>query len=303
MEVTRLVNNPKFLSPAFCQTHFFDNCSAPGENAVIFARPSLMRFETLSLKPDATTKNDIAAAVRNALDRSVVLHVTNAAVTSDPLVYWEKTIGQIGEFAGVGEDTSGREAEKKGIWMDVRFDPRHHQSFRHFNTAQPLHTDGAYDEEYPGTAFFFCAQQASAGGATLFLDVTDLVAIVRNEEPSLYHDLTTIPVRFSKLGGLGKTCCILDEDEAGPRVNWNYYRVAPDQGPQVDGLRDRFHAFLQSRFVEKNDLLALRLETGDAVFFQDTRCLHGRHAYEAHEAGDRLIWKCYLSPRSISAGK
>jgi alpha-ketoglutarate-dependent taurine dioxygenase len=263
-----------------------------------------MRFETLSLALNEAKKTDLAASIREALERSVVVHVINAAISDEPLAFWENVIGEIGEFATVGEEPSGQEAQQKSIWMDVRFDPRHHQSFRHFNSAQPLHTDGAYDEEYPGTAFFFCAQQAKAGGATLFLDVADLVAVLRNEEPSLYRDLTTIPVHFSKLGGAGKTCCILDEDEAGPRVNWNYFRVSPGQGSQIDELRDRFHAFLQARFVDKADLLQLRLETGDAVFFQDTRVLHGRHAYEAQEAGDRLIWKCYFSsPRNAAAVK
>lgn len=263
-----------------------------------------MRFETLSLTAADATKNDLADRVRAALERSVVVHVSKAAISSDPLAFWENVIGKIGEFASVGEDPSGREAEQKGVWMDVRFDPRHHQSFRHFNSAQPLHTDGAYEEEYPGTAFFYCAKQAPAGGATLFLDVADLVAVLRNDEPSLYCDLTTVPVHFSKLGGAGKTCCILDEDEAGPRVNWNYYRVTPGQGAQVDGLREQFHAFLQTRFVDRNDLLPLRLETGDAAFFRDTRVLHGRHAYEAHNAGDRLIWKCYFSPpRTAAAAK
>lgn len=263
-----------------------------------------MRFETLSLAANQAKKNELAESIRKALGRSVVVHVINAAISAEPLRFWESVIGEIGEFATVGEEPSGQRAQEKSIWMDVRFDPRHHQSFRHFNSAQPLHTDGAYDEEYPGTAFFFCAKQAPAGGATLFLDVVDLVAVLRQEAPALYHDLTTMPVHFSKLGGAGKTCCILDEDEAGPRVNWNYYRVAPGQGPQIDALRDRFHAFLQTRFVDKDDLLALRLETGDAVFFQDTRVLHGRHAYEAQEAGDRLIWKCYFSsPRTAATAK
>lgn len=260
-----------------------------------------MRFETLSLAGNAAGKSELVKAIRTALERSIVIHVINAAVSPDPLPFWEEVIREIGQFASVGEDPSGREAEQKSIWMDVRFDPRHHQSFRHFNSAQPLHTDGAYEEEYPGTAFFFCAQQARSGGATLFLDVADLISVLRKEEPSLHRDLTTLPVHFSKLGGAGKTCCILDEDEAGPRVNWNYYRVSPGQGPQIDRLREQFHAFLQTRFVDQNDLLPLRLETGDAAFFQDTRVLHGRHAYEAQVAGDRLIWKCYFSPPRTAA--
>src|SRR5215203_28615 len=103
-----------------------------------------MRFETLSLTSHTPDQSDLAPILEEALGRSVVIHVTNAATFSDPLAFWEKVIREIGEFAAVGEEPSGEKADRKSIWMDVRFDPRHNQSFRHFNSAQPLHTDGAY---------------------------------------------------------------------------------------------------------------------------------------------------------------
>lgn len=258
-----------------------------------------MRFETLSLSGRTSERSGVARSVKEAISRAVVVHVAGAQLSPEPLDYWEQVIREIGSFAAVGEDPSGRPLEERGIWMDVRYDPRHHQSFRHFNSAQPLHTDGAYEEEYPGTAFFFCAKQAPAGGATLFLDIEDLVAVLQDEEEALFTDLTTVPVHFSKLGGKGKRSCIIDRDSQGWRVNWNYYRVTPGQGAKIEQIRERFHAFLQARFVETGDLLPLRLETGDAVFFNDTRVLHGRHAYEAEVAGDRLIWKCYFDPARL----
>lgn len=257
-----------------------------------------MRFETLSLAGQTSERSGVAGAVKEAISNAVVVHVSGTQISPEPLDYWEQVIREIGSFAAVGEDPSGRPLEERGIWMDVRFDPRHHQSFRHFNSAQPLHTDGAYEEEYPGTAFFFCAQQAPSGGATLFLDIEDLVSVLQEEEAALYTDLTSVPVHFSKLDGKGKRGCIIDQDAQGWRVNWNYYRVTPGQGEKVEQIRERFHNFLQTRFVETGDLLPLRLETGDAVFFNDTRVLHGRHAYEAEVAGDRLIWKCYFNPAS-----
>lgn len=257
-----------------------------------------MRFEKLSLARGTPKSSDVASLVSDALARSVLVHVVDAEVSGDPLAYWEEVIRQIGSFAAVGEDPLGHRLEEKSIWMDVRFDPRHHQSFRHFNSAQPLHTDGAYEEEYPGTAFFFCATQAPAGGATLFLDIEDLVSVLQKEEPALHTKLTTVPIHFSKLEGKGKRGCPIDQDAHGWRVNWNYYRVTPGQGETVEQIRERFHTFLQTRFVETGDLLPLRLETGEGVFFKDTRVLHGRHAYEAEVAGDRLLWKCYFDPAS-----
>ena len=262
-----------------------------------------MRSTSIKLQFSKMDSDDVAEAVADALDRHVVVHVSPDAQLENPLAYWEDVIMKIGSFKAVGEDSAtGARLEAKSIWMDVRYDPRFHTSFRHFNSAQPLHTDGAYEEEYPATAFFYCAKQAPSGGATLFLDAEDLVQTLQAEMPALYEELIATDVHFSKLGGVGKTCRIVDFDELGPRVNWNYYRVAPEQPESVRDLAERFHEVLASRFVERNDVLPLRLAQNDSVFFQDTRVLHGRHAYQAEEAGDRLIWKCYFALSRSTAG-
>ena len=260
-----------------------------------------MRFTSLNPRFSETEPDDVARAVSEALERHVVVHVSPDAPLEDPLPYWENVIEKIGSFKAVGEDSAtGARLEEKSIWMDVRYDPRYHTSFRHFNSAQPLHTDGAYEEEYPATAFFYCAKQAPSGGATLFLDAEDLVKALKSEMPALYEELISTDVHFSKLGGAGKTCRIVDFDEYGPRVNWNYYRVSQEQPDAVRDLAERFHQVLASRFVEQNDVLPLRLAQNDSVFFQDTRVLHGRHAYQAEEAGDRLIWKCYFALSGVT---
>ena len=252
-------------------------------------------MEKTQISPPSISREVVAAQIAEALRRSVVVHVCPDAAVDEPLNYWEDVIGRIGSTGVVSEDESGKQLEEKSIWADVRFDPRYNQSFRYFNSAQPLHTDRADLDEHFNTAFFYCAKQASSGGATLFLDVEDLVQVLKEENFSLYEDLTTTPVNFSKLGRAGKTCPIIDVDSGGLRVNWNYYRVAPDQGETIDELRERFHQFLNSRFVDQGAVVALRLEAHESVFFRDTRVLHGRHAYEAEIAGDRLIWKCYFA--------
>src|SRR6478672_3966195 len=254
-----------------------------------------MRFERLQFSAHKISRDSAAAQIREVLRRAVVVHICPDIPIDQPLGYWEDVIGRLGSFKAVGEDPSGMQTEKKSVWMDVRFDPRYGQSFRHFNSAQPLHTDGAYEDTYVDSALFYCERQASSGGATLFVDVEDLARILKQEDPSLYRDITTTPVHFSKLGRPGKTCPIVDADRAGVRVNWNYYRVTPDQGEKIEALRETFHQFLNSRFVEGGEALALRLEPHECVFFQDSRVLHGRNAYEAEASGDRLIWKCYFT--------
>jgi alpha-ketoglutarate-dependent taurine dioxygenase len=254
-----------------------------------------MRFKKIQISPHSVSREVVAARIAEALRHSVLIHVCPDAAIDEPLNYWEDVIGRIGSAEAVGQDESGKQLEGKSIWVDVRFDPRYNRSFRYFNSAQPLHTDRADLDEHFDTAFFYCASQAPSGGATLFLDVEDLVQVVKEENRSLYEDLTTTPVHFSKLGRAGKTCPIIDIDRGGLRVSWNYYRVTPGQGERIDQLRENFHQFLSSRFVDQGAVVALRLEAHESVFFQDTRVLHGRHAYKAEVAGDRLIWKCYFT--------
>jgi alpha-ketoglutarate-dependent taurine dioxygenase len=166
------------------------------------------------------------------------------------------------------------------------------------NSAQPLHTDGAYYLDSPDTVVFYCERQAVSGGATIFLDVADLERAVRIDRPTLYEKLVSIRVSFSKSGQQERRSCILDHDAGGPKVNWNYFRVTPGQGNDVVDMCEKFHAYLQERFVDTADLLPLRLEEGEVVIFRDIRVLHGRHSYAADAAGDRLIWKCYFNLKS-----
>jgi alpha-ketoglutarate-dependent taurine dioxygenase len=76
-------------------------------------------------------------------------------------------------------------------------------------------------------------------------------------------------------------------------VNWNWFRVLPDQGEAVEALREAFREVLE-RLVDEGVATAFRLEAGDAVFFRDDQVLHGRKAYAAEASGDRLLWKTYF---------
>ncbi len=261
-----------------------------------------MRFTAIDLTASFRDSDLVTEQLSSALRHSVVVHVLNRSHVEQPLKYWEDVVSRLGEPVYEGEDShTGVTHPQDSIWSDVRFDPHVSASFRHQNSAQPLHTDGAYLADAPDLVLFYCARQAASGGATLFLDVIDLVAGLTREYPDLYRALTTVPVEFRKATNKGKTSPILSFDEQGARINWNYYRVAPDQPEEVLMLREALHEVLTTRFMHGKETLPIRLRPGEAVIFNDVRTLHGREAYSACQSGDRLLWKCYIAPAKQGA--
>ncbi len=234
-----------------------------------------------------------AAALDAALRRARVLHVTGGGTDDSFLEFWAAVNESIGRIDYRGENPMTLE-RVHAIWNDIRYDPLLASTYRHSKTAQPLHTDGAYNQTPPSIGFFFCQAQARAGGRTLFLDADVLCDTLREEEAALFAQLRSVPVRFGKGIAPGQTVPIIDWDEWGPVVNWNRYRVMPGQGPEVTRMCETFFAWLDKRFVQTGDLAALHLRAGDCMVFHDLRCVHGREAYVAELAGERCLWNLNL---------
>jgi hypothetical protein len=127
--------------------------------------------------------------------------------------------------------------------------------------------------------FFFCTEQAEIGGATTFIDSDDLIYILEKFEPALYEKLKTLEVDFGKGEDQRKKRKIIDTDERGIKLNWNHFRVMPDNTAEVLEMCDQFHNFLEKKIVEGGLLFPVYLKPGDAAFFQDDRLLHGRNSF------------------------
>ncbi|MFN3523343.1 MAG: TauD/TfdA family dioxygenase [Phenylobacterium sp.] len=92
---------------------------------------------------------------------------------------------------------------------------------------------------------------------------------------------------------MGRVSPILYRKAGRSKINWNWFRVLPDQGEAVARLREDFREFLE-KMIEDGATAAFRLQPGDALFFRDDEVLHGRKAYAAQHSGDRLLWKTYF---------
>ena len=228
-----------------------------------------------------------AAALLRACARSRVV-LARAGARGTDTAYWDAILGDRVERVAIDEDARSGTATGR-LWSTVAYDPAQQDRFRHACCAQPLHTDGAYVERPPEVVMLACRRSASAGGATVVLDGTDLLKALRAQAPDLLAALRCTTVLFAK-GGSRVAAPIVDRDDEGPLLRWNGYALAPGQSDEVAVLTRSFAAFLADPRVLPG-AQAYMLAPGDALFLHDRRVLHGRQAFVPDTHGARFLWK------------
>lgn len=260
------------------------------------SRPDrMLRALTLDLPAIDADADAITAALSAAIARAKVVHFRGVAFHAGSLQAWERIAGGIGTLMSNGEDSvSG--LPDGNVWVDVRFDPAHPATFRHSRTAQPPHTDDAYKPmaESADYILFLVERAARQGGETYFIDADELAAYVGEREPELLEKLTSVPVAFAKQQVEGKTTPVLTQAPRGWEVTWNYYNVAPGQSDVVRALREQFQALLCAPETAARLAFGYRLGSDEGVLWHDRKVLHGRTAFVAEAAGERIVWKCCI---------
>jgi alpha-ketoglutarate-dependent taurine dioxygenase len=103
----------------------------------------------------------------------------------------------LAEDVEVGDRDHQRTEE---IWMQVRFDSRHPDAYRHSANAQPLHTDGSYIPSFPNATLMVCIANAASGGETTFIDGKDVVAALEAEDKPLLDALSSRTLAHARSG-------------------------------------------------------------------------------------------------------
>jgi len=178
-----------------------------------------------------------------------------------------------------------------GLWMEVRYDPRFPNAYRHSLNAQPLHTDGSYIPSFPNATLMCCVASANHGGETIFITAEQLVAAMRAECPDLLDALESVVMPHARSGDR-RALPVVRRVDGVVRLNWNYYCVASDCPPRVLELRERLFAYLRDSPAVRAAIVPVKLAPGEAVVWKDERLLHGRNAFLASDASERFLWKC-----------
>ena len=227
------------------------------------------------------------AQMKEALLQNKIVHLTGIPEGTDYKAYYSALVDSLGEIVNVDEDINTGNSKSNERWTDVRYDKNNDFTFRHANTRQPLHTDAAYVNFDLDVNFFFCMENAEVGGATTFFDSDDLIKVLEKFEPALYEKLKRVEVDFGKGDDQRKRRKIIDKDQRGIKLNWNYFRVMPDNTREAIEMCEEFHKFLENKVVAGGLLTGVYLKPGEAAFFQDDRILHGRNSFY----GDRNLIK------------
>lgn len=231
--------------------------------------------------------------VRKELATASVLRIMEAPPRGDALDYWgsvARTLGPSVKLDDYGAD---------GPWMDGGFEPNGRAVARGGDVTQPLHNDSASVAELADAmGLFYVERQGQGGGQSLFVDVGTIADCARRYDPMLHDRLFDTPIAFGRPGSRTLVSPILRQQDDRLKIAWNDFRILPGQGEAVEETRRAFRLFLLDMTLS-GDVAALRLQTGDALFFRADEVLHGRAAYAVRGSGESALRKAYFQAGDV----
>lgn len=237
---------------------------------------------------DYESINYDSSIARDLLKKNKVLVLRNYTLKQDISEWFDIFSEELGTIINMDEDLYTGEPTGKR-WISISYDKSNPDKYRSAPVRQPLHTDYSYIPVDNNIQFFFCKSRAEKGGATTFIDVNDIVELLKLDgKTELLNKLMDIPIRHQKAERFKEKPIIqLIDDEY--HINWNYYPALTGNGDA--SLIEDFHQFLETRIVNSGLIHEVLLDKNDCVFFHDELLLHGRNSYFATYKGQRELMK------------
>lgn len=169
-------------------------------------------------------------------------------------------------------------------------------------TLEP-HTDGCYSHDGPGMQMFACSERTGTGGESVMVDGFAAADVLRSMDPDSFDLLTrvSVPGHYIEAGihlQASRPTITLHADGSIRQVTFNNYDRSPFLLPAAEmaawyNAYSAFHELL----VDEASWWTHRLEPGDALMFDNWRCLHGRLAY----TGTRVFHGCYVNHEDLES--
>jgi len=229
-------------------------------------------------------------------DQNKIFHLKSSISKDQVRNFYENVGNNIGKLYHLAEDVNvgDRNNQRKNeIWMEVRYDSKIPDAYRHSSNPQPLHTDGSYVTNYPNSTLMCCVANSTVGGETIFLDADDLVKILENKDNELLKFLSTNEILHERSGDKTNRKIIEIKDNKY-KVNFNYYCVSKKNPKSTLENVEKFFNYINTSKEVKDKIKAVKLNVGDAVFWKDSEVLHGRNGFVPTKDSDRFIWKCAI---------
>lgn len=205
--------------------------------------------------------------------RHKVVHCLFSPTINSPEEHFFKLAVRVGTPLVFEENTQTGEIEINH-WTQIKAD------------NQLLHNDyGHLSFEMYG-AYLYCVEQSKGGDEVYFVDGEKIAEVLFEKDKNLLERLKSIKVKF----GLQNSDFsynedyILQEDELGWKINWNYESLKNDSTNK--NLIDEFNQFLASNIENADFVKPLMLKPNEGVFWWDRRVLYGIKS----KLGDS-IWK------------
>ena len=230
------------------------------------------------------------------IDNNKVFHLISDAKEDYVRDYYEKIGNIIGKYHMLAEDvTLGDRSNQKAnkIWMDVRYDSKVVNAYRHSSNPQPLHTDGSYNPKFPNATIMCCISNSASGGETIFLELEKLVQILEQDDPTLLKFLFSEEVLHERSGYKNKKK-ILTLKNKKLKINFNYYCVSEKNSKNSLKNIKKFFNFLNTSEKIKKNIISIKLNEGEALFWKDSEILHGRNSFLPKKDSDRFLWKAAI---------
>ncbi len=231
-----------------------------------------------------------------ALDENKVFHL-KSNISSDQVRSFYESVGKkIGKLHHLAEDVRHGDRDNQRtneIWMEVRFDSKFPDAYRHSSNPQPFHTDGSYIRNYPNSTLMCCVANSEVGGETIFLKAKEIVKILETKDKKLLEFLLTNEILHERSGD-STNRKIIEMNNGHYKINFNYHCVSKKNSQISLDYVDQFFKFINTSKDVKEKTQAVKLNVGDAVFWKDSDVLHGRNGFVATKDSERFIWKCAI---------
>ncbi len=241
---------------------------------------------------------DLAKSISDAwmIEDKKIFHLISDLKKENIRDFYEKVGNIIGKYQFLAEDVNlgDRSSQKANkVWMDVRYDSNINDAYRHSSNPQPLHTDGSYNPNFPNATLMCCVSNTVSGGETIFLELSKLVDILKQDDPKLLEFLFTEDVLHERTGYSNNKKILFFENKK-LKVNFNYYCVSKKNSEKILNNIEKFFKFINTSEKIKKNITPVKLNIGEAIFWKDSEILHGRNGFEPKKDSDRFLWKAAI---------
>lgn len=189
-----------------------------------------------------------------------------------------------------------------GTWTLSSDVTAHADSAYGADTLEP-HTDGSYSHDGPGMQMFVCSERTGDGGESVLVDGFAAAEALRESDPGSFQLLcdVEVPAHYVEDGvslSARRPTFRLDDHGNLVQVTFNNYDRSPFVlEPTKMQAWYRAYAAFHAVISDRSTWWMHRLEPGDALIFDNWRCLHGRMAYN----GVRVFNGTYLNHEDLES--